>query len=211
MLAAGGEREHVTLQIGQIAPDFEQDTSNGSLRLHEWIQGSWCLLFSCPSDRVAKESPRVLASLADAASRQAQWKRRRVRLIGLAVRSSDGQARWQEDLARNHGVTLNFPVVADADRLVSRLYSIDDANTDQTRAMQEKCHVFVIDPYRMIRLARTYPAKRGCDFADVQAAIDKLQKAEARSQQSTGQSTGTSAGGAPRSTSAAAGSVASYA
>lgn len=185
MLRASGEPD-VTLKTGQIAPDFEQDTGNGSLRFHTWIQGSWCLLFSCPSDQVAKSNPLALASLAEAALRRAQWSRRKVKLIGLGTRSSDGQARWQEEVARTHGVTLNFPVIADADRMVAKLYRIADAEIAEL--VQEKCHAFLIDPSRKVRLVRTYPAALGCDFISLQVAIDELQRADARPSCSYGHS-----------------------
>jgi alkyl hydroperoxide reductase subunit AhpC len=170
----------VTLKIGQIAPDFEQDTSNGSLRFHEWIQGAWSVLFSFPSDQAAKSSPLALASLADGALRRAQWKRRNVKLIGLSRRTSDAQARRQEELSRTHGVVLDFPVIADADGTVTKLYHIDDADMDSAPS-REKCHVFVTDPSKRVRLVRTYPAAMGCDFVSLQVAIDEMQRAEQRS------------------------------
>jgi alkyl hydroperoxide reductase subunit AhpC len=180
----------VKLRIGQIAPNFEQDTGNGSLRFHEWIQGAWCLLFSCPSDQAAKASPVALASLTEATRRGPEWKQRNVKLIGLGRRSSDGQARWQEELARSHDLVLNFPVVADADRTVSRLYRIQDADIE-TDPAQEKCHVLVIDPSRKIRLARTYPAAMGCDFVSLQVAIDELQRADAHQTEKRASCSGT--------------------
>ncbi len=197
----------MTLKIGQIAPDFEQDTGNGSLRFHEWIQGAWCVLFSCPSDQVAKTGVLARASLAEATLRRAQWKRRSVKLVGIGRRTSDGQARWQEELARNHGVLLNFPVVADADGTVSKIYRINDADTDPAF---EKCHVFVIDAGRKVRLVRTYPAAMGCDFVSLQVAIDELQRADAVQAAGSSGSAGM-AGDAPRSGSAGTGTAASYA
>lgn len=178
----------MTLQIGQITPDFEQDTSNGSLRLHEWIQGWWCLLFTCPSDLTTKAHALALAGLAEAALRRTQWERRRVRLIGLGNRSSDAQARWAEEFARSQGIALNFPVIADGDRMVSKLYRIATAESGSKQDMQEKSHAFVIDAGRKIRLVRTYPAPLGCDFAGLQSAIDDLQRADQRASRPAGRS-----------------------
>ncbi len=183
MVRAGGDSE-VTLQIGQIAPDFEQDTTNGSIRFHEWIRGSWCLLFSCPAAQPAELNLHVLAGLAEAVLRGSQWAWRGVRLIGVAARSSDNQARWQDDVARMHGLVLNFPVIADGDRSVSRLYRIAGADADRPAANQ-KCHVFVIDPNRRIRLIEAYSAALGCDFAVLQETIAKLRKGDARAAQAS--------------------------
>lgn len=186
------------LEIGQITPDFEQDTSNGSLRLHEWIKGWWCLLFTFPSDATTKAHPLALVGLAEAALRRPQWEKRRVKLIGLSNRSSDAQARWAEEFALSEGIILNFPVVADGDRMVAKLYRIATAEIDG-HDMREMSHAIVIDACRKIRLVRTYPAALGCDFAGLQSAIDEMQRADQASPTAASRSAGeaTSRAGGP--------------
>ncbi|MBV8393578.1 MAG: redoxin domain-containing protein [Alphaproteobacteria bacterium] len=154
----------MTLQLGQIAPDFEQDTTNGSVRFHQWLGGSWCLLFDYSTDRVADGI--------EAARLKPEWSKRSVKVIGLSAGSSDDLADRQREVEQSQGFTLNFPVIADADRTVAALYG-----TMRNGAAR---HVFLIDADKTIRLMRTYAAAAGCDFAEILRAIDDLQRGEAR-------------------------------
>jgi alkyl hydroperoxide reductase subunit AhpC len=157
----------VTLHVGQVAPDFEQDTTNGSIRFHEWISGSWCLLFSHPQDF----APASIAELATATLMKPEWSGRGIRVIGLCVGSSDGHAQWQRTLEAIGGFTLNFPVIADADRTVSTLYGMTRADTDPSPPR----HVFLIDPHKKIRVMCTYAPSTGCNFKEMLLAFDDLQ------------------------------------
>ena len=161
----------MTVQLGQIAPDFEQDTINGSIRFHEWMNRSWCVLFSHPRDF----TPVCLAALATAARLKAEWKRRGVKVIALSVDSADGHARWEKDIAETHGWTLNFPVIADADRMVSTLYGM--VRPGEGPAAVLRC-VFVIDPDKKIRLMRTYPPATACNFEEMLSLVDRLQQGD---------------------------------
>jgi alkyl hydroperoxide reductase subunit AhpC len=163
----------VTLQIGQTAPDFEQDTTNGSIRFHDWIRRSWCVLFSHPRDF----TPACITELAEAARLKPEWSKRGVKLIGLSIDSSDGQARWEKAIAQTLGLALNFPVIADADRMVSTLYGMVHADTEQALTVRR---VFVIDADKKIRLMLTYPPSTGCDFGEMLRLIDRLQLFDTR-------------------------------
>lgn len=162
----------MTVQLGQIAPDFEQDTINGSIRFHEWMNRSWCILFSHPRDF----TPACVAALATAARLKAEWNRRGVKIIALSVDSSEGHARWEKDISETHGWTLNFPVIADADRMVSTLYGMVQPEADP--AADVRC-VFVIDPDKKIRLMRTYPPATACNFEEMLHLVDRLQLGDA--------------------------------
>ncbi|MFI4999083.1 MAG: redoxin domain-containing protein [Reyranellales bacterium] len=163
----------MTLQIGQTAPDFEQDTTNGSICFHQWINRSWCILFSHPRDF----TPVCTTELAEAARLKPEWNKRGIKVIGLSVDSSDGHARWEKDIAEAQGLALNFPVIADADRMVSTLYGMARSGAEPSMAVRS---VFVIDPYKKIRLMLTYPPSTGCNFGEVLRLVDRLQLFDAR-------------------------------
>lgn len=148
---------------GDIAPDFEQDTANGSIRFHEWLNRSWCVMFGHPGG----VTPATAEEYAAAARTKADWSRRGVKLIALSAGSSDGHARWEKQLLEAEGWSPNFPVIADADGMVSRLYRLAERSA------------FVIDPDKKVRLTRTYPAGTLCDFQELLAIVDRLQGADA--------------------------------
>ena len=161
------------LRPGQTAPDFEQDTTNGSIRFHEWLKGSWCVLFSHSVEMDAE----TVRELGEAARLRPEWSRRGVKVIGLSIGTSDAHARWERSLVESHGLVLNFPVIADADRSVSTLYNLGLADTNFSSAMR---HVCVIDPDKKLRLVQTYASAGGRDFNDVLRAVDDLQRSSAR-------------------------------
>jgi thioredoxin-dependent peroxiredoxin len=161
------------LRPGRTAPDFEQDTTNGSIRFHDWIKGAWCVLFSHSADLETA----TVRELGEAARLRPEWSRRGIKVIGLSIGSSDTHARWERDLVESHGLVLNFPVIADADRSVSTLYNLAPADTNFSAAMR---HVCVIDPDKKLRLVQTYAATGGRDFNDVLRAVDDLQRSGTR-------------------------------
>ncbi len=142
------------IQTGDIAPDFEQDTLNGSIRFHEWMGRSWCVLFSQPGQTGSE--------LAQMARLKPEWNRRGVKVVGLAVDQVEMGDGFDQD-----GWALNFPVIADADRSVSSLYGA------ATRS------VYVIDPDKKVRLVRTYPSGTACDFNEMLSLVDSLQLGDA--------------------------------
>ncbi len=158
----------MTIQLGQIAPDFEQDTTNGSIRFHEWIANSWCILFSHPKDF----TPVCTTELAEAARMKPEWDRRGVKVIGLSVDPAESHMRWEQDIADTQGQSLNFPVIADADRRVATLYGMVHPQAEPMLTVRS---VFVIDPAKKVRLMLTYPPSTGRNFNEILRVVDSLQ------------------------------------
>jgi alkyl hydroperoxide reductase subunit AhpC len=163
----------VVVRIGQIAPDFEQDTTNGSIRFHEWMNRSWCILFSQPKDFTSAST----MALAAAARLRPEWTRRGVKVVALSIDSPAGHARWEKAIAETEGLTLNFPVIADTDRTVSMLYDMVPTGADGSAIVRR---VHVIDPDKRIRLMRTYPPATAYNFVAILRAVEGLQMADAR-------------------------------
>ena len=162
----------MTVQLGQIAPDFEQDTANGSIRFHQWMKGSWCILFSHPKDF----APVCMVELAEAARLKPEWTKRGVKIIALSVDSSDSLAHWEKDIAQQAGLALNFPVITDADRTVSTLYGMVHPGAAPSLPARS---AFVIDPHKKIRLILTYLPSVCCNFDEMLHHVDRLQASDA--------------------------------
>lgn len=158
----------MTVQLGQIAPDFEQDTTNGSVRFHEWAGKSWVVLFSHPKDF----TPVCTTELAEAARLKPEWEKRNVKVIGLSVDSAERHVAWENDIVETQGQAVNFPVIADADRKVSTLYGMIHPEADPAITVRS---VFVIDPAKRVRLMLTYPPSTGRNFAEILRVVDSLQ------------------------------------
>ena len=155
----------MAVQLGDIAPDFEQDTINGSIRFHEWMGRSWCILFSQPSASEPAKAEET-DEFAQMARLKPEWNRRGVKVVGLSVHSSDGH-----DGHDHRGWTINFPVIADTDRTVSTLYGMSGARQDEIQ-----CRVFLIDPDKRVRLIQTYDDDRARDFTEMLRAVDRLRR-----------------------------------
>ena len=164
----------MSLQLGQTAPDFEQDTTEGPIRFHEWLGSSWGLLFSHPKDF----TPVCTTELGEVARLKPEWDRRNVKPIGLSIDPVEAHHKWEEDIAETQGQTLDFPMIADPDGLVSGLYGMVHPECDPTVTVRS---VFVIDPARKVRLILTYPPSTGRNFAEILRAIDSLQLTDTRS------------------------------
>lgn len=158
----------MALQLGQTAPDFEQDSTEGRLRLHEYLGASWGVLFSHPKDY----TPVCTTELGEVARLAPEWAARDVKVIGLSVDPADSHAGWAADIAETQGHALNFPLIADADRSVSTLYGMVHPEADPAVTVRS---VFIIDPAKKIRLILTYPPSAGRNFAEVLRVIDSLQ------------------------------------
>ncbi len=158
----------MTVQLGQIAPDFEQETTQGRLRFHQWLGESWGVLFSHPRDF----TPVCTTELGAVAKLEPEWRRRNVRVIGLSVDPLESHQRWEGDIAETQGVAVNFPMIADPDRKVSTLYGMVHPEADPTITVRS---VFVIDPNKKVRLSLTYPPSAGRNFQEVLRVIDSLQ------------------------------------
>ena len=162
----------MAIQLGQIAPDFEQDSSVGRIRFHDWLGSSWGVLFSHPKDF----TPVCTTELAEVARLKPEWDKRHVKPIGLSVDTTGRHEGWAADIAETQGQSLNFPILADSDRRVSDLYGMVHPDADPSVTVRS---VFIIDPNKKVRLMLTYPPSTGRNFAEVLRVIDSLQLTDA--------------------------------
>ena len=164
----------MALRLGDVAPDFEADTTEGRIRFHAWKGNSWAVLFSHPRDF----TPVCTTELGAVAKLKAAFDERDVKVIGLSVDSVADHRQWARDIAETQGVALNFPLVADSDHRVAVLYDMIHPLVDDTFTVRS---VFVIGPDHRIRLTLTYPASTGRNFAELLRVIDSLQLTAAHS------------------------------
>ncbi len=158
----------MTIQLGQIAPDFEQDSSEGQIKLHDYLGNSWGILFSHPKDY----TPVCTTELAEVARLKPEWDKRHVKPLGLSVDTGEHHKGWASDIEETQGQALNFPVLADADRKVSDLYGMVHPDADPSVTVRS---VFIIDPNKKVRLILTYPPSTGRNFQEILRVIDSLQ------------------------------------
>jgi thioredoxin-dependent peroxiredoxin len=163
-----------SLRLGDVAPDFEQDSSLGRIRLHEWIGDSWAVLFSHPADF----TPVCTTELGLTAKLRGEFAKRGVKVIALSVDPVDYHAKWIDDINSSQRTTVNFPILADADRKISELYDLIHPNASTTATVRS---LFVIDPAKKIRLIITYPASTGRNFEEILRVIDSLQLTDSHS------------------------------
>lgn len=161
----------MSLHLGDTAPDFEQDSSQGAIRFHEWLGNSWGMLFSHPADF----TPVCTTELGLTAKNKSRFDARNVKVIALSVDSVESHHRWIADINETQGTEVNFPILADADRKVSDLYDLIHPNASTTATVRS---LFVIDPAKKIRLIITYPASTGRNFDEILRVIDSLQLTE---------------------------------
>jgi alkyl hydroperoxide reductase subunit AhpC len=164
----------MAIQLGQTAPDFEQDTTQGAIRFHDWIGSSWCVLFSHPKNF----TPVCTTELGEVAKLRSEWDKRNVKPIGLSVDPVEAHHKWELDIEETQGAALDFPMIADPDGRVSALYDMVHPECDPTVTVRS---VFVIDPNKKVRLILTYPPSTGRNFAEILRAIDSLQLTDANS------------------------------
>lgn len=162
----------MAIQLGQTAPDFEQDSTIGKLRFHEYLGNSWGVLFSHPKDF----TPVCTTELAEVARLKAEWDKRNVKPVGLSVDPADSHKGWERDIEETQGQALNFPVLADQDRKVSDLYGMVHPDADPSITVRS---VFIIDPNKKVRLTLTYPPSTGRNFSEILRVIDSLQLTDA--------------------------------
>ena len=158
----------MALQLGDIAPDFKQDSTDGPISFHDWAGDSWVVLFSHPKDF----TPVCTTELGEVARLKPEFDKRNVKAIGLSVDPLEDHNAWCGDIEETQGSALNFPLLADADRSVSQAYGMIHPNADNTLTVRS---VFVIDPNKKIRLTITYPASTGRNFDEILRVIDSLQ------------------------------------
>jgi alkyl hydroperoxide reductase subunit AhpC len=166
----------MTLQLGDIAPDFEADTTEGRIRFHEWIGDSWAVLFSHPKDF----TPICTTELGYMAKVKPDFDRRGVKIIGLSVDPLGRHEGWLDDIEQTQGHRPNYPIISDADFNVSKLYGMLGADvsgdpTDRTAADNQTVrNVFVIGPDKKVKLILVYPMTTGRNFDEVLRVIDSL-------------------------------------
>lgn len=158
----------MTLRIGDLAPDFIQDSSLGTIRFHDWLGTSWGVLFSHPADF----TPVCTTELGQVARNAQRFAARDIKVAALSVDSAAAHREWVRDINDTQGVRVDFPILADADRRVSALYGLIHPRASSTATVRS---VFVIDPARTIRLTIAYPASTGRNIDEILRAIDSLQ------------------------------------
>ncbi|QBC32616.1 MULTISPECIES: peroxiredoxin [Pandoraea] len=158
----------MTLRLGDIAPDFEQDSSVGKIKFHEFLGDSWGVLFSHPADY----TPVCTTELGLTAKLKGEFEKRNVKAIALSVDDAESHKGWINDINETQHTTVNFPILADGDRKVSQLYDMIHPNASETVTVRS---LFVIDPKKKVRLIITYPASTGRNFDEILRVIDSLQ------------------------------------
>lgn len=157
-----------TLRLGDTAPDFTQDSSVGPIRFHEWAGDSWVILFSHPADF----TPVCTTELGRTAALSGEFAKRGVKPIAISVDPVDKHQQWIGDINETQNTTVDFPILADADRKVSELYDLIHPNASATATVRS---VFFIDPKKTIRATLTYPASTGRNFDELLRVVDSLQ------------------------------------
>ncbi len=158
----------MTLRLGDIAPDFEQDSSIGKIKFHEWAGNSWIVLFSHPADF----TPVCTTELGLTAKLKPEFDKRNVKAIALSVDPADKHLQWIADIEATQKTVVGFPIVADADKSVATLYDMIHPNQSATATVRS---VFIIDPQKKVRLTLTYPMSVGRNFDEILRVIDALQ------------------------------------
>jgi thioredoxin-dependent peroxiredoxin len=167
----------MTLQLGEIAPDFEAETTEGRITFHTWLGNSWGVLFSHPKDF----TPVCTTELGYMARLKPEFDKRHVKVIGLSVDPVESHARWASDIEETQGHAPNFPMIGDTDLKVSKLYGMLPASTEgssegRTATTNQTVRtVFVIGPDKKVKLMIVYPMTTGRNFYEVLRVIDSLQ------------------------------------
>ena len=158
----------MSIRLGDIAPDFEQDSSEGRIRFHDWLGDSWGVLFSHPADF----TPVCTTELGFTAKLKDDFAQRGVKVIALSVDPVDSHLKWINDINETQNTRVNFPIIADADRNVANLYDMIHPNALDNATIRS---VFVIGPDNTLKLSLTYPASTGRNFDEIIRVLDSLQ------------------------------------
>ena len=157
-----------TLRLGDDAPDFTAETTEGTVNFHEWKGDSWAVLFSHPKDF----TPVCTTELGRVAALKPEWDKRNVKVIGISVDTSESHEGWAQDILDVTGSELNFPLISDPDKKVADLYDMIQPNASDTMTVRS---VFVLGPDNKLKLSLTYPASTGRNFDEILRVIDSLQ------------------------------------
>jgi alkyl hydroperoxide reductase subunit AhpC len=167
----------MTLVLGEVAPDFQADTTEGRIRFHEWIGDCWCVLFSHPKDF----TPVCTTELGYMAKIKPEFDKRKVKIIGLSVDRVEEHGKWANDIKETQGVAPNYPLIGDPDLSISKLYGMLPAAASGDPAKRTAAdnqavrNVFVIGPDKKIKLIMVYPMTTGRNFDEIVRVIDSLQ------------------------------------
>ncbi len=158
----------MSLRLGDIAPDFEANTTQGPIKFHEWLGDSWGLLFSHPADF----TPVCTTELGKTALLKGEFEKKGVKVIAVSVDDLDSHNRWIPDINEINNVEMNFPIIADEGRKVAELYDMIHPNASEKSTVRS---VFIIGPDKKIKLMLVYPASTGRNFTEILRVIDSLQ------------------------------------
>ncbi|MDP9386596.1 MAG: peroxiredoxin [Actinomycetota bacterium] len=158
----------MTVQLGDVAPDFTADTTEGKISFHEWLGDSWGVLFSHPKDF----TPVCTTELGAVAKLKDEFDKRNTKVIAVSVDPVESHQRWIGDIEETQGARINFPIIGDPDRSVSDLYGMIHPNASDTATVRS---VFVVGPDKKLKLTITYPQSTGRNFEEVLRVIDSLQ------------------------------------
>ncbi|MCB4797605.1 peroxiredoxin [Neotamlana laminarinivorans] len=157
-----------TIRLGDVAPDFSANSTEGNINFHEWLGTSWGILFSHPSDY----TPVCTTELGTVAKYKDEFDKRNVKVVALSVDGLESHAGWVKDINETQNTTVNFPIIADEDKKVSELYDMIHPNEDSKLTVRS---VFVIGDDKKVKLIITYPASTGRNFDELLRVIDSLQ------------------------------------
>ncbi len=157
-----------TIRLGDVAPDFSADSSEGTINFYDYLGDSWGILFSHPADF----TPVCTTELGTAAKFKAEFEKRNVKMLALSVDGRESHNEWIKDINETQNTTVNFPIIADEDRKVSDLYDMIHPNANDTLTVRS---VYIIAPDKTVKLILTYPASTGRNFHELLRVIDSLQ------------------------------------
>lgn len=158
----------MSLRLGDFAPDFKAQTTEGEISFHNWLGNSWGVLFSHPADY----TPVCTTELGRTAKLKSEFEKRGVKVIAVSVDPLDSHHEWIKDINETQNTTVNFPIIADADKNVATLYDMIHPNASEKSTVRS---VFVIGPDKKVKLTITYPASTGRNFDELLRVIDSLQ------------------------------------
>lgn len=157
-----------TIRLGDIAPDFTADSSEGTIKFYDYLGDSWGILFSHPADF----TPVCTTELGTAAKFKDEFDKRNVKMLALSVDPKDSHLRWIKDINETQNTTMNFPIIADSDKKVSTLYDMIHPNANDSLTVRS---VYIVAPDKTVKLMLTYPASTGRNFYELLRVIDSLQ------------------------------------
>ncbi len=164
----------MAVHIGAIAPDFTQESTQGPINFHDWAGKEWVILFSHPKDF----TPVCTTELGAVSKLKPEFEKRNIKAIGVSVDPLDSHKKWIADIEDTQGVKMNFPILADADKKVAKLYDMIHPEWNDTLTVRS---VFIIDPNKKVRLIITYPASTGRNFQEILRVVDSLQLTDSHS------------------------------